>query len=302
VKNFAKLVLFFCFSFIGILLVASLIALLQEQTRLAVLFPPSSSSYGGSLLVHLGNSIPAAFYMAILLGLNYASRRHMIYPAVFTVMLILTLILGSAAILGIESLSELGDFTVDTSPPADMVQPGLILNQGSGTWLVFLEDPLKNGSARAVSIAGQALYYQGQGSTSTRMPLPFMEEKNGILDGISRDFTQSFRVFTARYEAGFSSYWLYTGSLTVFLLSLGCLVNISFWPLANLFFAALAFRGVLALEAFLNQPDIYGLMGSFAGNIIPSQLINPLIFFTAGVLILLYSGLVYLARGRVSHG
>jgi hypothetical protein len=302
VKNFAKLVLFFCFSFIGILLAVSLIALLQEQTGLAILFPPSSSSPDGNLLIHLGSSIPAAFYLAILLGLSYASRRHMIYPAVFTVMLILALALGSAAILGIESLSQMGYFTVEASPAEDLVQPGFILNQGSGTRLVFLEDPLNNNSARAVVIAGQALYYQKRESASTQMPLPFTEEKNSLLDSIDRDFTQSFRSFTARYEAGFLSYWLYTGSLAVFLLSLGCLVNISFWPLANLFFAALAFRGALALEAFLNQPDIHALLGSFAGNIIPPLLINPVIFFTAGVLILLYSGLLYLARGRVSHG
>ncbi|MDR2702493.1 MAG: hypothetical protein LBB72_08690 [Spirochaetaceae bacterium] len=301
-KNFAKLVLFFCFSFIVILLAASLIALLQEQTALAVLFPPGPSSSGGNLFIHLGNSIPAAFYLAILLGISYASRRNMIYPAALTIMLVLALILGSAAMFGIESLSQLGDFTVQSNPPADLVQPGLILNQSGGTRVVFLEDPLENGGARAVSIAGQALYYQGQGSTSTRIPLPFTEEKNSLLAGISGDFTQSFRAFNAWYKAGFLPYWLYTGSLAVFLLSLGCLVNISFWSLANLFLAALAFRGALALEAFLNQPDINALIGSFAGSIIPPPMINPLIFFTAGVLILLYSGLVYLARGRVAHG
>jgi hypothetical protein len=199
-------------------------------------------------------------------------------------------------------VSQQGDFSVNVSFPADMVQPGLILSQASGTRLVYLEHPLKTGGARAVSPAGQTLYYQGQGSSSTQMPLPFTEEKNGILDGIGRDFSQSFSAFSARYNAGFRSYWLYTGSLAMFLLSLGCLVNISFWSLANLFFAALAFRGALALEAFLNQPDIHALMGFFAGNIIPGQLITPLIFFTAGVLILLYYGLVYLARGRVSNG
>jgi hypothetical protein len=302
VKNFAKLVLFFCFSFICILLAASLIALLQEHTALTVLFPPGSGSSGGNLLIHLCNSIPAALYLTILLGLSYASRRNMIYPAVFTILLALALILGSAAMLGLETLSQIGDFTVEINPPADMVRPGLILNQGSGMKVVFLEEPLKTGGARVVSTAGQAMYYQGQGSASTPIPLPFTEEKNRLLEGINRDFTQSYRVFTARYKAGFLSFWLYTGSLTVFLLSLGCLVNISFWALANLFFAALAFRGALALEAFLNQPDIHGLMASFAGNIIPPSLINPLIFFTAGVLILLYSGLVYLARGKVSHG
>jgi hypothetical protein len=297
VKNFAKLVLFFCFSFIGILLAASLLSLLQAQAGLAVLFP-SVSSQG---LLHLGSSISAAFYLTILLGLGYASRRRMLYPAVFVIMLVLALVLGSAAILGLENFSQQGDLTVDASPHADLVQPGFILNQG-GTQFVFLESPLKNGSSRAVSSAGQALYYQGQGSMSAQTPLPFTEEKNGLLDGIARDFSQSFRTFSARYKAGFLSYWLYTGSLAVFLLSLGCLVNISFWSLANLFFAALAFRGALALESFLNQPDIHSLLGSFAGRIIPESLINPLIFFIAGTLILLYSGLIYLARGRVSNG
>jgi len=302
VKNFAKLVLFFCFSFICILLAASFIALLQEHTALAVLFPPVTDSSGGNLLIHLVNSIPAAFYLAILLGLSYASRRQMMYPAVFTILLILAMALGSAAMLGLESLSQMGEYKIEAKPPPNMVQPGLILNQGNGTKVVFFEEPLKSGGARAVSMAGQAMYYQGQGSTPARMPLPFTEEKNRILDGISADFTRSCNVFIARYKAGLTSFWIYTGTLAVFLISLGCLVNISYWSLANLFFAALAFRGALALESFLNQPDIYELMSAFAGKIIPPPFINPLIFFTAGVLILLYSGLVYLARGKVSHG
>jgi hypothetical protein len=86
------------------------------------------------------------------------------------------------------------------------------------------------------------------------------------------------------------------------LLSLGCLVNISFWSSANLFFGALAFRGVLALENFLNQGNIREILASFAGRIINPSLINPVIFGSFSVLILLYSGLVYLAHGRMGDG
>jgi len=303
-KNFAKLVLFFCFSFIGVLLVSSLFALFHEGTRLAVLFPPAGASL--SLLSHLGNSLSVAFYLSILLTLSYASRRRLAYPVVFALILALALVLSSGAFVGIDSLAQLGKFSINvTKSPANMVQPGLILKTGSPireVHSVFLEDPLKQGGPRAVSPAGQALYYQRQGATLTRAPLPFAEEKSALFESISRDFTQSSKGFSSLFTAGFLPYWMYAGSLAIFLISLGCLVNISFWPLANLFFAALVFRGALALETFLNQPNIRGLLGSFAGNRVPGSLINPFIFCMLGVLILLYSGLLYLARGRVSNG
>jgi len=308
VKNFAKQVLFFLASFVGVLLVSALVALLQERTSLAVLFPPAGGNSGPaiSILTHLTNSLPVAFYASMLLGLSYASRRRLSYPVVFVILLVFSLVLGSAAFTGLENLGRMGGFTVNAKKTPDtLAQPGLILNLGAPyneIQTVFLEQPLKDGGARAVSAEGRAMYYQRHGPALAQAPLPFVEEKSSLFAGIDRDFAQSAQVFSARYKAGFASYWIYTGSLAIFLLSLGCLINISFWHLANLFFAALVFRGALALEAFLSQPTINGLLVSFAGNVIPGNLINPVIFCALSALILLYSGLLYLAKGRPSSG
>jgi len=310
VKNFAKQVLFFLASFVGVLLVSALVALLQEWTSLAVLFPPAATAANSgpsiSFLAHLENSLPVAFYASILLGLSYASRRRLSYPVVFVLLLVFSLVLGSVAFTGLENLAHLGGFAVTAKKvPDDLTQTGLVLNVGAPyneIQTVFLEDPLKNDGARAVSAEGRAMYYQKHGTALAQTPLPFVKEKSSLFASIDRDFAQSAQVFSARYRAGFASYWIYSGALAIFLLSLGCLINISFWHLANLFFAALVFRGALALEAFLGQPNINGLLVSFAGNVIPGSLINPVIFCALSALILLYSGLLYLARGRASSG
>jgi hypothetical protein len=312
VKNFAKLVLFFSISFAGILLFVSLVRLLQEWTNSAAFFPPASGSsvfFPGNLLRCIGNSLPAAFYISILLSLSYARRQQMLYPMVFVTILVLVVALSAGAFLGVNSVKKMGGGTISLEkPPEDLAKPGLILVQGNSlnsTQMVFLEDPYKQGGARAVSVRGQPLYYLSNGSPVTPVRLAFAEEKGLVFGSIDADLQRSSRVFSVWFDAGLLPYAVYAGSLAVLLLSLGCLLNISYWSLANLFFGALAFRGALLLESFLNQPNIQGLLVSYVGKIVPSSwlsLINPAVFGLLGLLILLYSGLVYLARGRKRNG
>lgn len=300
VKHFAKLALFFSFSFIGILLVSSLISLFEEWVKQAVLFPPGER-LPLNILTFLSNSVSAAFFSSILLSLSYASRRHLAYPVVFVILLTFSLIFSSAVYVGLDRFARLGDFSVkQPANPAQLTHPGFIYNPGSrDTRFVFLLDPLKPGSPRVV--ASEDLYYQRHGASLDPSPLPFAKEKSVIFGSIARDFLQSSLYFQSLFRAGSGAFWVYIGSLAIFLLSLGCMVNISYWHLANLFFATLVFRGALALETFLNQADINGLLRSFAGNAIPGPLINPLIYGILSALILLYAGLVYLARGRIAN-
>jgi len=300
VKHFAKLVLFFSVSFIGILLASSLITLFDEWIKQAVLFPPGER-LPLNVFTFLGNSVSAAFFISILLGLSYASRRRLAYPVVFVILLTFSLVFSSAVYVGLEKCAQLGDFSVkQPANPALLAQPGFIYNPGSrDTRFVFLQDPHKQGGPRVV--ASTDLYYQRQGASLEPSPLPFAKEKSGILESVGKDFLQCSVYFTNLFKAGSVAYWVYAGSLAIFLLSLGCLVNISYWHLANLFFATLIFRGALALETFLNQANINGLLRSFAGNAIPATLINPLIYGILSALILLYSGLVYLSRGRAAN-
>ena len=307
VKNVAKLVLFLSISFAGLLIISTLVTLLSDWTDSALLFPPNisvSASFSGKTAAHLGSSIPIAFYLSILFGLNYAARRRIKYPLTFIVILVFTLVLGWAAFLGVQSLEKTG-FTVPLkNPKTEMAKPGFILNQGtvSGNKTIFLGNPYKSGGATVTMIEGQALAYQSQGATVSRTRLPFFIEKKGFFGSIYRDLASSYKEFSACFNISLFSYCVYAGSLAVFLLSLGCLVNISFWSLANLFFGALVFRGVLALESFLNQNNIRDVLASFAGKIVNPSLINPIIFIFLSIMILLYSGLVYLARGRVGDG
>jgi hypothetical protein len=308
VRNIAKLVLFFSLSFIAVLFFAGLLDLLREWTDAALVFPPAGGDGGffsGSLVTKM--ALPAAFYGSILLGLNYAARRRMAYPAAFIVIFILSLGLSAAAFVGLESLQRLGSTRISmTQRPAHMVEPGFIFTPGpssipgASVKAIFLEDPYKGGAARAVS--QDSLYYQGSGPAIRPRRLPFPEEKSPLLRSITGDFLRSAQYLSAWFESGLLPYGVYAGSLALFLLSLGCLVNISYWSLANLFFGALAFRGALMLEALLNQPHIHELLSSFAGGMIHESLVNPIIFSTLGALILLYSALVYLARGRISNG
>jgi hypothetical protein len=297
VKHFAKLVIFFSVSFISILLVSGLITLFEEMINLAILFPPGQGTHL-NLLTFLGNSVPVAFFISILLGSSYALRRHFSYPVVFAIILTLSLVFSSAVYVGVEKSGSLGASSTK-EPPATalLAQPGYIYNPGSrDTRFVFLQDPYKLSGPRVVAAAD--LYYQRLGTSLESSPLPFAKEKSGILESIAKDFTQCSVSFTALFKAGSGDYLVYAGSLATFLLALGCLINISYWHLANLFFAICVFRGALALEILLNEPNVSGMVRSFVGGGIPATLINPVIYILLAALILLYSGLTSLARGR----
>jgi hypothetical protein len=297
VKNLAKLILSFTFSFVVILILAGLAGLLRSWADTAVLFPPAAVS---SLSTVLPLAFPVSFYFSLLFGISYSSRHGIPYAASLVTLLALSLGLATAASTGLNRLEKMNP--PGMAVPSVPVRPGLVLTVTPGdtpSRAVLLGAE----GARVLSLPGQPLFFE-PASASYRVRqvrLPFREERNAVLSGISADFAVSSRVFEAWFDAGFAPFALYAGSLSLFLVSLGCLVNISFWPLANLFFGALAFRGALALESFLNAAETHELLSSFAGSVIPESLINPVIFTVLGILILLYSGLVYLARGRRSE-
>jgi len=306
VKNIANLALFLIFTFIGILILAALLALLQDWTSSALLFPLDtavSGVFNGKIAPYLASALPAAFYLSVLLGLNYAVRRRIAYPLAFIMIWVFILVLSGAAFMGLESVKQ-ADFSISIkTPPKELAKPGLLVSKGAlnSSPLIFLGDPYKQDSARAV--LSQSLEYEEQGAAlAAPIQLPFFAKKSGIFDSIDQDFRSSSHVFSSGFEDGLLPYVVYAGSLAAFLLSLGCLVNISFWSLANLFLGALAFRGALALENFLNQPHIHQLLASFAGDLLNDSFINPIIFFALSMMILLYSCLIYLSRGKISDG
>jgi hypothetical protein len=300
VKNLAKLVLFFTVSFVIILIAAGAAGLLHDWTEAAVFFPSADAS--GSLTAALAAALPAAIHLSLLLGISYGFRRKMAYPVLFIALLIFSVGLNMAASLCLNRLETALVFKARMPP--ETAKPGLLITVTPGSLpsqAVLLDGTLRGG--RVLSLPGQPLAFEPAASVYRSRPvrLPFGQEITPILSDISADFARSARVLKAWFEAGMLPYAIYAGSLSLFMISLGCLVNISSWPLANLFFGALVFRGVLALESFLNSAEIHHLLASFAGDLVPESLINPIIFAALGVLVLLYSTLVFLARGRRSE-
>jgi len=94
---------------------------------------------------------------------------------------------------------------------------------------------------------------------------------------------------------------IYTGALAVLLISFLFIMNLSAWPLANFFLCCFAFRGVLSLERLLNSTDIQNYFNSLLHNYLPISVVVPMIFCVAGLLIYLYSFLVYLARRKSGY-
>ena len=91
---------------------------------------------------------------------------------------------------------------------------------------------------------------------------------------------------------------IYVLSLVFLLASFRFVMNLSVWPLANLFAGALIFRGVLALETFVNSAETGALLAPFLGNRIAPENMAPLAFCAFAVLICLYTALVFVAKRR----
>ena len=92
----------------------------------------------------------------------------------------------------------------------------------------------------------------------------------------------------------------YAFSLILLLASMHFIFGLSHWPLANIFLGALVFRGLLALEVFLNSREINNLIGSFLGEGIPPVMITPIVLGAIGILSMLYSILAHMARPKRS--
>jgi hypothetical protein len=311
VKNLARLALFFSLFFAAIFLFSTGLRFLQLRTEefRALPFQPRMLLPDG--LGAARWALPLAVYFSLLCGLSYAARlnagllgarrRSLSVPLAMLCLFILSAALSGGISLLLERLG--------TMVPAPAVSkalggPGLILTQGD-TSMVLLREPEESRGPRIVAFPGQPLLYQqrplGPNNTALSMPpVPFRNESPWFLRSLAIDFSLTGRQFETRLGEGFLPFFVYAGALIFLLVSLGFIQKLSNWPLANLFLGALCFRGILALETFLNSPEIQALFDEFLGNRFPLPLswIVPLIFVFFGILINLYTFLVYLAKRR----
>jgi hypothetical protein len=119
------------------------------------------------------------------------------------------------------------------------------------------------------------------------------------MNGILTDAALVSGQFETRLGEGLIPFAIYAGALILLLVSLRFVMDLSSWPLANLFSGALVFRGILAFQTFLDSRIIQEFLLAFVDGRIEGSLLSPAIFTGLAVLILIYTILVNLARGRL---
>jgi hypothetical protein len=303
VKNLARLALFFSLSFAILFLAAAGLRYLAIRVEWLRTLPRQPETMLTELITAARWGLSLALYGALLLSLSYAARRGIFAPVTTACLIVFSLGISFAISLGLERLGNV--------PPARdtakvLGEPGLILTntiRHSETAIVLLEGPADLRRPRVAAIPGQALLYQAEpaGPNNTVLglpPIPFRDETPWFLKSMAIDLRLSAGQFEEHFKAGLPPFLFYAGALIFLLSSLGCVLKLSAWPLANLFLGCLAFRSVLALETFLNSPEVQDAFEVFLAKRLPFSLSVPLIFYAAGMLVYFYSVLVYLAKRR----
>jgi hypothetical protein len=301
VKHIARLVLFFSLSFVLTLLASAAVGYLRAYIDAARMIPAGVFRPLTELLRAAKGAISCALYTAVLLSTSYAARRDA--PRVLSMagVFVLALAFTCAAALGLRQVKQMGVPPASAALPT-LGNPGLILSRGD-TRIVLLETPGDAGGGRVVSLAGRPLVYQetppGPDQRFPALPpVSFESDPSPFLQDLYIDFSLSAGQFETRLDQGALPFALYIASLCLFLVSLRGLLGLSTWPLANILIGALAFRGVLAFETFLNKGETQEFIGLFLGKTLAPAFVSPAIFSALGVLILLYTVFAFFARDR----
>ena len=296
-KNLAKLTLFFSLCFIAVFFASILLRLLASWVELTRIIPVGPEPIGDAVAI-AWKALPVALYLTILLTLSYTARCKM--PVALSIIGII--IMACIFTLGVSfGITRSGAMNLALRPVTPLQgEAGLILTQSNNS-IVLLKDPGEIKGPRLVSIPGKPFIYQEipAGPNNTILSLPALSlgyNTPWFIRSLDIDFSLSAGELKERFSDNLFSFGLYAFSIIFLLASLRFLLEFSQWPLANFFLGALVFRLILMLEIFLNSGEINALAGSFLTDRVPPMLVTPVVFAVLGVLILLYTLLVHIAR------
>jgi hypothetical protein len=299
-KNIARLALFFSVFFIAAFALAGSLEYVRLVLDAAGTIPAGPPVKLAEFAGALQKISPLIFYLAMLLSLSYSARRLVALPAAI---LSLFIFVGGAVLglsLGLRDLKTMDMPLQSGGGPKPLGSPGLILSRWD-TAVALLGDPGNSGTARVVSIPDRPLIYQenpsGPNNTAAALPpAPFRNEGSALMRGLLVDSALVAEQFETRLNGGLLSFALYGGAVILLLASLRFVLDLSSWPLANLFCGALVFRGILAFQTFVDSRIVQTFIITFFNNRIDGAIISPIIFAGLALLILLYTFLVNFAR------
>jgi len=300
-------VLFFSLSFALLFLVTTGLRFLTLRVEWIRALSQEQGAILADLITAARWALSLSLYGGILIGLSYAVRKEVFAPVALPCIILLTL----AFIWGIGELVD----NVENVPSAKtrdppLGKPGLILSNTilpSGTVIVLLEGPAAPNGSRVVATPGKPMLYQSEFAGKNLAiadlpPAPFINDCPWFLKSLAIDLRLNAEILWRHMDTGLLPFLIQTGSLIFLLSSLMFILTFSAWPLVNLFLGCLAFRGVLSLEIFFHTPEMQDVFNSFLQNRLPLPLVVPVIFCGVGLLVCLYSLLVYLVKGRYSYG
>jgi hypothetical protein len=301
VKNLAKLALFFSLAYIVIFLFSTGFRFLALRVAWVRTLPQKPESFFTAIIAAACWALALALYSSILLSLSYASRGHYSIIMTVTCLFILSVSFNFGFSMILERLAT-AESAISGGKPIG--ENGLILsntmNKNEKT-IVLLQGATEPFGPHVTAEPNRPLVFQEAVAADPALklpPVPFEADNPWFMKSIVNDLRLSGEQLQRRYNDGYFSFLIYAGALICFLISLNFIFKFSVWPLANLFIGALAFRGILSIETFLNSSDIQDTFGSFLGNQIPLMLAVPAIFAVFGVLAHIYAILVYIAKRR----
>jgi hypothetical protein len=296
-NNIARLALFFSVFFIISFACAGAFESVRLAVDAAATIPAGPPVTLGQFMGALWKIFPIVLYSAILMGLSYSARRRIVAPAAILSVFILA---GGAALglsLGFRSLKAGNVDAVLGSGGATKTLggPGLVLSRWDVT-TTLLGDPGRGGGSRVVSIPGRPLIYQETPVGPDTAFALFRNRAPALLQGLLVDSALVAEQLETRLDRGLLFFALYGGAVILLLSSLRFVLELSSWPLANLFCGALAFRGILAFQTFMDSRSVQTFIVAFFDNRIDGALLSPIVFSVLGLLTLLYTFLVSVAR------
>jgi len=299
-RGFAKLSILFTITFLIFFLVSAGIKFLSLRVQWAQSLPLKPETSLTLLIAAAHWALSLTIHITILLSLSYGARRKYFAPMVLISVMLLSLLFH----FGVSSaLYQWKNVPSAVKAGKQVGENGLILSNNlnrNETAVILLNGPAEPLGPRVTAIPEQPLQYiESTPNVSLDLPpIPFGDDTPWFLKSVSIDIKLSEAQIYKRFTEGRFSYLIYAGALIFLLSSLGFAIKFSVWPLADLFLGALAFRGVLAVETFLNTPEMQEIIGSFLGDKLPVSMAVPAVFIAFGLLINVYAILVYVIKRR----
>lgn len=116
--------------------------------------------------------------------------------------------------------------------------------------------------------------------------------------GLIADLAAYAERFRAHREAGRLPYMAHILSLVFFLASFRFVLQITKWPLADLFLGTILFRWLVSLDLFVGSPEALGYIADLSGSLVPRIYTQPFGMAVLAVLLNVFMFLNYLARDR----